>query len=84
MLINKNLTPEEREFFEKTFLTDQIANKISDRIVSNIQKDIFVAGGIFGAVFISYVNFHSILWALVAGWFGWLYIIYYLFMHCLQ
>lgn len=29
------------------------------------------------AMIISYVNWHSILWAIVHGWFSWFYVIYY-------
>ena len=83
MLNTKQLTPEEAEFFQKTFLTDQIAQKISDRIVLNIQKDIFAAGGILGAVLLSFLNFHSIVWAFIAGLFSWLYIVYYIVAYCL-
>jgi hypothetical protein len=83
MLTQKQLTPEEAEFFQKAFLTDQIANKISDRIILNIQKDMFIAGGIIGAVLISFLNFHSIVWAFIAGLFSWLYIVYYIVAYCL-
>ena len=83
MVVPRELTSEEAEFFQKTFLTDQIANKISDRIIMNIQKDIFVAGGILGAVLISFLNFHSIFWAFIAGLFSWLYVVYYIIAYCL-
>ena len=83
MVAHRELTPEEVEFFQKTFLTDQIANKISDRIIMNIQKDIFVMGGILSAVLISFLNFHSIFWAFVAGLFSWLYVIYYIIAYYL-
>jgi hypothetical protein len=83
MFPRKDLTPEEAEFFQKTFLTDQIANKISDRIITNIQKDIFIAGGVLGAVLVSFMSFHSIFWAFVAGLFGWLYVVYYIVVYCL-
>ena len=41
-----------------------------------------VSGGIgFGcalAIVISYVNWHSVWWAILHGFFGWFYVIYYM------
>lgn len=42
------------------------------------------AGVSFGCVLamvISYVNWHSIIWAIFHGLLGWLYVIYYIFMY---
>lgn len=33
------------------------------------------------AIAISYVNNHSVLWAIIHGIFSWLYVIYYLLVH---
>ena len=33
------------------------------------------------AIVISYVNWHSILWATIHGLLGWIYVIYYVFMY---
>ncbi len=43
-------------------------------------KKIIKKGLNFGqalAIAVSYMNWHSLLWAIIHGWLGWLYIIYY-------
>jgi hypothetical protein len=48
---------------------------------SSTSNEATKAGISFGcalAMVISYVNWHSAIWAIVHGVFGWLYVIYYL------
>ena len=48
---------------------------------NNIVKGSAKAGISFGAALamvISYVNWHSILWAIIHGILGWIYVIYYI------
>ena len=48
---------------------------------NNIVKGSAKAGISFGAalaMIISYVNWHSIFWAIIHGILGWIYVIYYI------
>ena len=52
--------------------------------VVEVRKESVRAGVGFGsalAMVISYTNYHSILWAIVHGFFSWFYVIYFAIVH---
>jgi len=54
--------------------------------MSNYKKGCGCGCGSFGigsvlAIVISYTAWHSIIWALIHGFFGWIYVIYYVIVY---
>ena len=51
-----------------------------DELDSNTETAAYMFGATIAAI-LSWHSFHAVLWAILAGIFSWLYVIYYLIVH---
>jgi hypothetical protein len=68
------------------FVHDSVENRVEDLEIrlDLLEENTETAAYLFGtmiAAILSWHSFHAVLWAILAGIFSWLYVIYYVVVH---